>query len=522
MPPNPHPPPHPLQGSPEAGIDGGGLLKEFLDTLVKEAFSPARGLFVETPAHALYPNPFSRALVAATGTAGPAVLAAGAAPGAAPSAAAAAPAPPPAAPGLWNAWGLLDSAAPAAPPPRQRTPWDVAAEAAAGGGGDGGDEDGDEDMGSEGELPLNPDEAWIAAAMREDERAARAAEARRRARAARIVVPDRSRDHLAHYAFLGRLLAKALYEGILVAPRFAPFVLRRLLGRANAAADLPSLDPQLARGLQAVTDSAAAVRRARAAAAAAVLAAGGDAAAAAVAAARVPDDVEAMGLTFSVTDRDDAPWRQQGAAAASAPAAPSGPPPSEVTTPLLPGGDALPVTCDTAERYVALFAHHRLTGSIAAQVSAFVSGFRAAIPLQWVAMFSPSELALLLGGREDLDVAAVVADMRRHCHLSGYADGHPTVEMFWRVLGAFDPSDLARFLAFVTSVPRPPLLGFASLQPRLGIALLASHGQEGAAGRLPVAATCMNLIKIPEYPSEAVLREKLLLAIRDSGGFLLT
>jgi ubiquitin-protein ligase E3 C len=32
-------------GVAEAGVDGGGLFKDFLDDLVKEAFSPERGLF---------------------------------------------------------------------------------------------------------------------------------------------------------------------------------------------------------------------------------------------------------------------------------------------------------------------------------------------------------------------------------------------------------------------------------------------------------------------------------------------
>lgn len=46
-------------GYQEAGVDGGGLLKDFLDSLCKDAFSPDRGLFVEAEEHRLYPNPAS-------------------------------------------------------------------------------------------------------------------------------------------------------------------------------------------------------------------------------------------------------------------------------------------------------------------------------------------------------------------------------------------------------------------------------------------------------------------------------
>lgn len=45
-------------GIEEAGLDGGGLFKEFLNTLLKTAFDPAYNLFAETGQnHFIYPNP---------------------------------------------------------------------------------------------------------------------------------------------------------------------------------------------------------------------------------------------------------------------------------------------------------------------------------------------------------------------------------------------------------------------------------------------------------------------------------
>jgi ubiquitin-protein ligase E3 C len=49
-------------GVEEAGVDGGGLFKDFLSAFIEEAFDPAAtgpGLFVETPDRTLYPNPAS-------------------------------------------------------------------------------------------------------------------------------------------------------------------------------------------------------------------------------------------------------------------------------------------------------------------------------------------------------------------------------------------------------------------------------------------------------------------------------
>ena len=48
-------------GGIEAGIDGGGVFKEFLLSLSKQAFNANYGLFFETHDHYLYPCPNSYA-----------------------------------------------------------------------------------------------------------------------------------------------------------------------------------------------------------------------------------------------------------------------------------------------------------------------------------------------------------------------------------------------------------------------------------------------------------------------------
>ncbi len=44
-------------GDIEAGVDGGGLFKDFMENLIKEGFDPRIGLFKATPDQKLYPNP---------------------------------------------------------------------------------------------------------------------------------------------------------------------------------------------------------------------------------------------------------------------------------------------------------------------------------------------------------------------------------------------------------------------------------------------------------------------------------
>ena len=51
-------------GLDEAGIDGGGIFREFMSELVKTSFDPNRGFFRTTSDKLLYPNPQAKLLVA--------------------------------------------------------------------------------------------------------------------------------------------------------------------------------------------------------------------------------------------------------------------------------------------------------------------------------------------------------------------------------------------------------------------------------------------------------------------------
>lgn len=50
-------------GLDEAGIDGGGLFREFIGELLKAGFDPNRGFYKCTTDKLLYPNPQSKLLV---------------------------------------------------------------------------------------------------------------------------------------------------------------------------------------------------------------------------------------------------------------------------------------------------------------------------------------------------------------------------------------------------------------------------------------------------------------------------
>ncbi|RUP48184.1 hypothetical protein BC936DRAFT_144860 [Jimgerdemannia flammicorona] len=290
-------------------------------------------------------------------------------------------------------------------------------------------------------------------------------------------------NQLELFEFVGRVLGKAMYEGVLVEAQFAPFLLAKLLGRHVFLEELAGLDEELWRSLTFVKRYDGESR------------------------AWEGDNVEDLGLTFA-TDEDV--FGQH------------------ITKELKHNGKHIAVTNENRIEYVYLMADYRLNQQSKEQSKAFIKGFKSIIAENWLRIFSPPELQRVISG-EDVDFD--VADLRKHTqYQNGYFDQHPVMRALWHVLEDFDSDDKRAFLKFVTSCSKPPLGGFEFLQPPFTIRLVAMSGDDpsgedspigimkaffgvgagtAAKGRLPTSSTCFNLLKLPPYPKKTNLREKL-------------
>ena len=180
----------------------------------------------------------------------------------------------------------------------------------------------------------------------------------------------------------------------------------------------------------------------------------------------------------------------------------------------------MPVTNENRLVYISYIARHRLQVQPHQQTSAFLRGLGSIVSPSWLSMFNQSELQTLVGGASS---EISVADLRANTQYGGlYAIGddgleHPSVQLFWKVMQGLDDTDRKKVLKFVTSTPRAPLLGFGNLNPRFSIRD-SSRDQT----RLPSTSTCVNLLKLPVYEDEAVLKEKLLYSVNSGAGFNLS
>lgn len=138
------------------------------------------------------------------------------------------------------------------------------------------------------------------------------------------------------------------------------------------------------------------------------------------------------------------------------------------------GGAGVAVTSGNVIEYVHRMADYRLNRQLARLVAAFARGLHTLLPPHLLTAFSAAELQCLIsGGRQGLDVA----DLAGHAQFGpGYFAEHPVVLRLWAALERMTPSEQAGFLRFVTSCPRPPLLGFKYLTPPLSIQVGARKG----------------------------------------------
>jgi ubiquitin-protein ligase E3 C len=290
---------------------------------------------------------------------------------------------------------------------------------------------------------------------------------------------------LQRYEFLGRIIGKCLYEGILVDVNFAPFFLRKwaLTGGAGSAPnesgyrptlnDLRDLDEELYQGLHKLKT--------------------------------YTGDVEDFGLNFTVTDTVVVDHSMDPKTTKA------------VDKELKPDGTNTPVTNQNRLVYISYMARHRLQNQPYQQTTAFLRGLSTMVQPSWLSMFNHSELQTLVSGtRTSIDIE----DLRRNTLYGGvYVIGddgleHPTVALFWKTMIEMSDGERRAVLKFVTSTPRAPLLGFGTLNPRFSIRDGGNDQQ-----RLPSTSTCVNLLKLPMYKEENLLKEKLLYSVFSGAGF---
>ncbi|XP_039768561.1 E3 ubiquitin-protein ligase TRIP12 isoform X9 [Ornithorhynchus anatinus] len=178
------------------------------------------------------------------------------------------------------------------------------------------------------------------------------------------------------------------------------------------------------------------------------------------------------------------------------------------------GGKDTAVTIHNLEEYLRLVIFWALNEGVARQFDSFRDGFESVFPLSHLQYFYPEELdQLLCGSKTDTWDAKTLMECCRPDH--GYTHDSRAVKYLFEILSSFDNEQQRLFLQFVTGSPRLPVGGFRSLNPPLTIVRKTFESTENPDDFLPSVMTCVNYLKLPDYSSIEIMREKLLIAARE-------
>ncbi|BFZ10773.1 hypothetical protein BsWGS_13813 [Bradybaena similaris] len=270
-------------------------------------------------------------------------------------------------------------------------------------------------------------------------------------------------NHLSYFKFVGRIIAKAVYDNKLLDCYFTRSFYKHMLGQPVKYTDMESEDYAFYQGLVFLLEN----------------------------------NVADLGydLYFSTEIQEFGVTE---------------------TRELVPNGANVLVTDENKREYVKLVCQMKMRGAIRQQLNAFLEGFYDIIPKKLVSIFTEQELELLISGLPTIDIDDLKANTEYH----KYQATSLQIQWFWRALRSFDQAERANFLQFVTGTSKVPLGGFANLEGMNGTQKFQIHRDDRSTDRLPSAHTCFNQLDLPAYETYDKLRKMLLLAISEcSEGF---
>ncbi|XP_046871935.1 E3 ubiquitin-protein ligase HECTD1 isoform X1 [Hypomesus transpacificus] len=179
---------------------------------------------------------------------------------------------------------------------------------------------------------------------------------------------------------------------------------------------------------------------------------------------------------------------------------------------LKPNGDDEMVTMENAEEYVELMFDFCMHTGIQKQMEAFREGFNRVFPMEKLSSFSHKEVQMILCGNQSPSWTS--EDIVNYTEPKlGYTRDSPGFLRFVRVLCGMSSDERKAFLQFTTGCSTLPPGGLANLHPRLTIV----RKVDATDSSYPSVNTCVHYLKLPEYSSEDIMRERLLAATMEKG-----
>ncbi|POM67664.1 NEDD4-like ubiquitin ligase [Phytophthora palmivora] len=259
-------------------------------------------------------------------------------------------------------------------------------------------------------------------------------------------------DHLQHFHASGRLIGRALLEGVMLNFHLSVPLLKMILGTPISFGDLEYLDAEMYRNLTWLLDN---------------------------------DGAESLELDFTVTQCHGG---------------------HAETVELIPAGRNIQVNDDNKFEFADRKFRFMMFESVAPQLATFLKGFYELVPQRMLLPFDFEELDYLLCGSDKINIS----DWKLHTHLA--LEPRQEVEWFWDVVEEMSSVYHKRLLQFSTGCSRVPLVGFQGLTSYDGQLCKFTLADAGDVGYFRSHA-CHNILELPKFSTKDDLRAALYAAL---------
>jgi len=265
---------------------------------------------------------------------------------------------------------------------------------------------------------------------------------------------------LVHYELIGMVLGLAVANGVILNVGFPMLLYAKLLGLGSSKLrDLGAIDPECQRNLYALLAH--------------------------------EGDLSDLGLTFAVSvDRMGV----------------------VESVDLIENGSNIAVDERNVKLYCELYAEYLLDVSVRPQMEALRKGFKRIVEgNKVIALLNDLELMQLIEGTMDREINLI--DLRGVTqYVPPLTPDTNVIKYFWSVVSTFTQEQARQFLTFAFGSAGVPIAGLRGM--RFAIQPMGTDPNA-----LPVSHTCANLLDLPPYTSEDMLRSKLLLAMKEGVEF---
>ena len=181
---------------------------------------------------------------------------------------------------------------------------------------------------------------------------------------------------------------------------------------------------------------------------------------------------------------------------------------------LKPNGKNILLSVKNMEEYINLIYDFIFYKGINKVTEAFKEGFNNIFNINELKCFTSEELEnIIFGNNEQKWIYETLFENLKPEH--GYNKKSKIFNDLIKYMTSLNKDEQKQFLIFTTGASKLPLGGFKALSPKLTVVKKSMSNNENPDKFLPTVMTCQNYLKIPEYSSYDILKEKFNVAMNE-------